>query len=179
MDSESGKCTEPKRPAAAYFLFVNHKRQVFYVPLAQLNGDWVELRSEELKWWTAQAEKLKDEYESQMVQWKQHGRYFKTRGAEVPVNPPVPEAVPEKDCNENLPEISVLQREHFIDDFARNCAAEHSMDESTVCQVVASFKAASQRPDVEAASFTKTEFLRIVEALSEKLTMALPNERKW
>ena len=148
------------------------------VPLAQLNGDWIGLHSEEQKRWTAQAEKLKDEYESQMAQWKQHGRYFKTTCAEVLVNPPVAEAVPEKVCDENLPEISVLQLERFIDDFACKCAAEYSMEESIVREVVASFKAAFQRPDVEAASFTKGEFQRIVEALSQKLTMAFPKERK-
>lgn len=71
----------------------------------------------------------------------------------------------------------MLQLERFIDDAACKCAAEYSMEEGIFREVVASFKAAFQRPDAEAASFTKAEFQRIVEALSQKLTMAFPKER--
>jgi hypothetical protein len=97
LDAETGEwvCTEPKRPASAYFLFLNHQKQALKVPLVQLKGAWAQLRSEEQKWWTAQAETLKDEYEGQMMQWKQHGRYLKSRGVKASFNPPLPEAVPE------------------------------------------------------------------------------------
>ena len=75
-----------------------------------------------------------------------------------------------------MPEISVEQLECFIDGFTSNCAAQYSLDVTFFQQIVDSFKAAFQRPDKEAASFTKAQFQKIIETLGKKLATALPKE---
>ena len=48
------------------------------------------------------------------------------------------------------------------------------MDDSIFHPIVVSFKAAFQRPDTEAPTFSKADFQRIIDLLAKKLGNALP-----
>ena len=75
---------------------------------------------------------------------------------------------------ENLPEISWAQLDSFIDAFAHKCAAEYAVEDSFFNESIVSFKAAFQRPDVSAPSFSKTDFHKIIDALGRRLAGTLP-----
>ena len=100
----------------------------------------MEMPEDERARWTAEAEKLKDCYDRQQSQWVQSGRYPKTSVFEDLVFPTVPAHPPAETCDQHIPLISVVQLESLIDTFTSTFAAECSLDDSCVRQVVASFK---------------------------------------
>ena len=136
----------------------------------------MELCCEDGMRWTTQAEKFKAEYESHSAQWRQHGRYLKTKYSGGGDKPTIAEAELETTSGDNVPAISVGQLGSFIDTFASNCAAEYELDDRFFDEVVVSFKAAFQRPDTGAPSFSKADFHKIIDALGRKLASSLPKE---
>merc|ERR1712008_243037 len=173
---------EPKIPPSAYFLYVSGERERMRKTLCkpnalELQSGWSKMDPETKAEFETRASQLLEQYRVQLREYRQSGQFRSVPSCSSGhVNWTMPETEPVQNSDGEMLEISVGQLEAFMDTFAIKAVASCDMDPSYCQQMVDKLKVAFQRPDKEAASFTKEQFQLIIEKLGEKFASTVPKE---